>query len=169
LQARLPVGTLVATATAGSIPYFAPSLTFVDTLGLNDRHIARSEPATTTMAAVLDQTDNWAGVPGHMRGDGAYVLAQRPGVVFLGGANGSLRPWFLGDYQLIMSRAFQKTYVPWRLLVALPPVLRAWLEDEVDAESAKLPITLYVRRNSRAWEAVAKEGEPLLPPWKGGK
>jgi hypothetical protein len=164
LEGRLPGGTVVASATAGSLPYFAPSLVFIDTLGLNDPHIARSKPSATTLAEI-DLDENWIGVPGHMRGDGLYVLSRDPDVVLLGGANGSLRPWFLGDYQMIVSREFQQAYVPWRLHAPVPPAWLAWLEGEVDAESAKLPITLYVHRNSEVWAAITKEGAALPPPW----
>jgi arabinofuranosyltransferase len=165
LAARLPSGTMVASATAGSIPYFAPSLTFIDTLGLNDRHIARSAPATAALAAVLDRDESWADVPGHMRGDGLFVLSRSPDVVILGGANGSLRPCFLGDFQIIASPAYQRTYAPYRLLAVVPPASQKWLADDLDAESSKLPLTLYVRRDSRAREVIAKEGKPLPPPW----
>ena len=40
LRATYRPGTLVALHTAGSTPYFAPDLKFIDMLGLNDSHIA---------------------------------------------------------------------------------------------------------------------------------
>ena len=163
LAARFAPGTVVASATAGSLPYFAPALSFIDTLGLNDRHIARETPATLPRA--LADTDNWVGVPGHSRGDGAYVLARRPDIVILGGANGDLAPWFLGDYQLLLAKGFQMSYAPWRLLVEVPPSARPWVEDELDAASGRLRVTLYVRRDSPAWAVVAAQATPLPPPW----
>jgi arabinofuranosyltransferase len=163
LAARLPTGTLVASATAGSVPYFAPSLAFIDSLGLNDPHIARQSPAT--MPTALEALDGWTTVPGHLRGDGAYVLSRKPEVIMLGGANGDLLPWFLGDYQLVTSKTFQATYAPWRLLVVVPSPLHPWVADELDAETGHLPITLYVRRESPAWSVIAREGEALSPPW----
>jgi arabinofuranosyltransferase len=169
IEARLPPGALVASATAGSIPFFAPSLNFIDTLGLNDRHIARSAPATAALAAALDRDESWTEVPGHMRGDGLFVLSRSPDVVILGGANGSLLPSFLGDYQIVLGSAFRQAYAPWRLLAAVPAASRKWLADDLDAESSKLPITLYVRRDSRARNAIAKAGSPLPPPWTAGK
>ena len=163
LETGLAPGTLVATATAGSVPYFAPSLAFIDTLGLNDRHIARQSPAAIPVA--LDQAENWAAVPGHVRGDGDYVLSRHPEVIMLGGANGDIAPWFLGDYQVITSKAFQSAYAPWRLLVAVPPDLQPWVADEIDAKTGRLPVTLYVRRDTPAWSAMARKAEPLSPLW----
>ena len=72
----------------------------------------------------------------------------------LGGANGDLAPWFLGDYQLLMAKGFQAAYAPWRLLIDVPQSSRPWVEDEIDAGSGRLPLTLYVRRDSPAWAAV---------------
>ena len=167
LEARLAPGTLVATATAGSVPYFAPSLAFIDTLGLNDRHIARQSPAM--VPAALAAAENWAGVPGHLRGDGDYVLSRRPEVVVLGGANGDIGPWFLGDYQVITSKAFQDAYVPWRLLIAIPTSLRPWVADEIDAETGRLPVTLYVRRDTSAWSAIARDAAMLSPLWASAR
>jgi hypothetical protein len=156
--------TLVASATAGSLPYFAPDLSFIDTLGLNDRHIAHAPVAV--LPAALTNQDNWLGVPGHSRGDGAYVLHRRPDVVLLGGANGDLSPWFLGDYQLLLRKAFQTAYAPWRFLAEVPAAARPWVADELDGDSGRLPITLYVRRGSPAWSVVAASATPLPPPWR---
>ena len=163
LEARFPPGTLVAAATAGSVPYFARSLSFIDTLGINDRHIARAVPMP--MPRALSQPDSWSTVPGHRRGDGPYVLSRRPDVIMLGGANGDIDPWFLGDFQLLMSEGFRADYAPWRLLVAVPPSYQPWVVDQIDSQTGRLPITLYVRRDSRVWPVVAGQGEPLRPPW----
>lgn len=88
---RWPAGTVVALNTAGSTPYFAPRYTYIDMLGLNDRRIATRPVRQARLP--------WQRVPGHAKGDGAYVLAPprhphpRPG----GGHRGppahvSLRP-----------------------------------------------------------------------------
>jgi arabinofuranosyltransferase len=162
LERRLPPGTVVASATAGSLPYFAPSLSFIDTLGLNDRHIARQPPAALPRG--LPDADDWATVPGHVRGDGSYVLRRRPDVIILGGANGDIEPWFLGDYQLMMAESFRAAYAPWRLLAEVPSVAQPWLADELHA-SGRLPIVVYARRDSPAWAALSGQGEPVAPPW----
>ena len=163
LEDRLPPGTLVAAATAGSVPYFAPSLSFIDTLGINDRHIARAKPVALPHA--LFEPDGWFAVPGHRRGDGPYVLSRRPDLIMLGGAHGDIDPWFLGDFQLLMLEEFRADYAPWRLLVPVPSSYQAWVVDEIDFQTGRLPITLYVRRDSPAWPVIARQGEPLNAPW----
>jgi arabinofuranosyltransferase len=164
LAAMFPRGTWVATATAGSVPYFAPALSFLDTLGLNDRHIARQPPAALPLA--LQRSDSWTQVPGHLRGDGAYLLARRPDLVMFGGANGDLSPWFVSDYQILLSPAFRANYAPWRWFVAVPASARPWLADELDPATGRLPITLYVRHDSPAAAAVAAVATPLRPLWE---
>jgi hypothetical protein len=163
LKDRLAPGTLIAAATAGSLPYFAPSLSFIDTLGINDRHIARTVPAP--MPRALSKPDGWFAVPGHRRGDGPYVLSRRPDLIMLGGAHGDIDPWFLGDFQLLMSERFRADYAPWRWLVPVPPSYQPWVVDQIDSQTGRLPITFYVRRDSGVWPVVARQGEPLRPPW----
>ena len=163
LEDKLPPGTLVATATAGSVPYFARSLSFVDTLGLNDPHIASKTPAALPKA--LDDSDNWFAVPGHARGDGDYVLSRRPDAIMLGGANGDIAPWFLGDYQMLMSKSFRDAYAPWRLFVPVSASMKPSLAEHLDAASGRLPITLYIRHDSPVWPLIAREAEALPPPW----
>ena len=164
LAARFAPGTVVASATAGSLPYFAPALSFIDTLGLNDRHIARVPPAP--LPPVLANQDNWLAIPGHNRGDGAYVLGRRPDLVMLGGANGDLAPWFLGDYQLLMAQAFRDAYAPWRFFVEVPDLARPGVEDELEPGTSRLPITIFVRRDSRTWSVATAHATPLPAPWQ---
>ncbi|MBT3223268.1 MAG: hypothetical protein HN348_29700 [Proteobacteria bacterium] len=113
LEEHLPAGSLVATATAGSTPYFAPSLHFIDTLGLNDPNIA-----TRRIDAIRTR---WQYQPGHRKGNGAYVLQRQPDVIILGPAYGYLghvaNNWFLTDLELLESQTFWDEYVPyaWKL------------------------------------------------------
>ncbi len=148
LQAHLPPGALVATATAGSTPYFAPALRFVDSLGLNDRHIARR--------VVTHPTTSNQRIPGHGKGDGAYVLSRRPDVIILGPAEGYLgadpRVWFLTDFELLMSEEFHLRYRPYRF--------------RVDSSSER-PVTIYVRDDSAAAASLIALGTPMTPPWEG--
>jgi arabinofuranosyltransferase len=111
----LPPDTLVAAATAGTVPYYSRELRFVDTLGLNDAVIARRKvPLGVT---------RWQRVPGHKKGDGRYVLDRRPDVIILGGAQGwlgeSLRWWFLGDYELLLDPEFYREYTPHEIKILL--------------------------------------------------
>lgn len=145
LSEHLPPGALVATATAGSTPFFAPELRFIDTLGLNDRQIARRNP--------VPLETRWQRVPGHRKGDGAYVLSRAPDVVILGPAEGYLgapaRAWFLGDFELITSAEFHARYRPVRFALG---------------KTSDLVLTAWLRRDSPAAEQLASLGEPLRPP-----
>ena len=105
LRAHYRPGTLVALHTAGSTPYFAPDLTFIDMLGLNDSHIARRRIDRLELYA-----QRW---PGHAKGDGAYVLARQPDVIILGPAQGTNpdEPFLLSDIELGESPRFAEEYV----------------------------------------------------------
>lgn len=107
LRGAVPAGTVVATNAAGALPYTS-RLPVIDMLGLTDRTIARSRP----------DVRQWVG---HERGDGAYVLGRRPGLIVLGGAEGALEPWpFPGDQQLFHAPQFHTAYVPMRARVPGP-------------------------------------------------
>lgn len=91
---------VLATNTAGSIPYFS-RLKTIDMLGLNDLHIAHRPIANLGM-----------GKPGHEKGDGVYVLSRRPDYIHLGSSLGSVRPdhGFLGDKEIFAQPLFQQLY-----------------------------------------------------------
>lgn len=99
-----PAGSLVALHTAGSTPYFAPENTYIDMLGLNDRHIARRKIPSYQLS--------WQWAPGHGKGDGKYVLSRKPDYIILGAALGvSVEdPWFLSDAELRDNPEFHQTY-----------------------------------------------------------
>jgi len=99
-----PSGSLIALHTAGSTPYFNRDKRFIDMLGLTDRHIARRD--------VGDPILRWQEIPGHAKGDGAYVLARKPDFVIAGPADGSNidRAWFLSDYELHRLPEFDACY-----------------------------------------------------------
>ena len=162
LEVNLPAGATVATATAGSTPYFAPSLRFIDMLGLNDRHIARRE--------VRQLTTKWQHTPGHLKGDGAYVLNRAPDVIILGPAHGFLgkRPtdWFLTDFELLQSAEFAARYRPYRFIVEIPPesIKRRPLPLRVD-RNPQVRLILYLRTDSPAVAPLQSLGTPLrFPP-----
>jgi arabinofuranosyltransferase len=99
-----PAGSLVALHTAGSTPYFAPENTYIDMLGLNDRHIARRKIPSYQLS--------WQWAPGHGKGDGEYVLSRKPDYIILGAALGAhaQNPWFLSDVELRDNPEFHQTY-----------------------------------------------------------
>jgi arabinofuranosyltransferase len=104
LQSTQPAGTVVALNTAGSTPYFAADLKFIDMLGLTDAHIARR--SITRFQAPLQH------LPGHSKGDGSYVLSRRPDIVIIGPAEGwpVERALFLSDLELQQNSAFLEAY-----------------------------------------------------------
>ncbi|HJX53053.1 MAG TPA: hypothetical protein VJ801_09840, partial [Polyangia bacterium] len=63
------------------------------------------------------------------------------------------------------SGRFRADYAPWRLPVPVPSSYQPWVVDQIDPQTGRLPIVLYVRRDSPVWPVVARQGEPLKPPW----
>jgi hypothetical protein len=98
LKAELPAQTVIATNTAGSIPYYSGFKT-IDMLGLNDAHIAHSEIANFG-----------AGSPGHEKGDGNYVLSLAPDIIEFRWSNGGSEPEYLGDRQIDENPSFHQNY-----------------------------------------------------------
>ena len=99
-----PEGSLVALNTAGSTPYYATRHRYIDMLGLNDRHIAKRLVWKTELA--------WQNVPGHLKGDGDYVLSRCPDFIIVGPAEGAdiSRPWFLSDLEMSRDPRFAQNY-----------------------------------------------------------
>lgn len=69
LKKVLPGDAWIAVTAAGRIPYFAERRT-LDMMGLSDAHIARA-------AAMTEASE----VAGHLKGDGKYVLDQKPDAI----------------------------------------------------------------------------------------
>jgi len=131
IEQNWPKGSLVALNTAGSTPYFAPDLRFLDMLGLNDRHIAHRRITSYQLY--------WQHVPGHSKGDGAYVLSRRPDYIILGPAAGGTasNPWFLSDLELSQSPEFLRDYAMHQVML-----------NAGDAGSERFVFTYYQRRAS---------------------
>lgn len=73
VEKHWPKKSVIAVSPAGTLPYLLPEYTYIDTFGINDKHIARApalEPENE------DQRDIFQ--PGHMKGDGEYVLSRKP-------------------------------------------------------------------------------------------
>jgi arabinofuranosyltransferase len=93
-----PPDAVLATNIAGSIPWVSGLVT-IDTLGLNDVHIAHKE-----------MRHMGRGRAGHEKGDGAYVLSREPDYVLFGSSKGARRPRFVGDRQLYENEDFHEQY-----------------------------------------------------------
>jgi hypothetical protein len=100
LKENVPPNSVIATNTAGSIPYFS-KLKTIDMLGMNDEHIAHRK--------IPSLGKGWAG---HEKGDGAYVLSIRPDYIQLGSKLGSKHPSkrFLSDNEIYKSPMFLRMY-----------------------------------------------------------
>lgn len=97
LRKHAPPDAVLATNTAGSIPFFS-KLKTIDMLGLCDEIIAHRE------------VHLGRGIPGHEKGDGLYVLSRKPDYIQFGSASGSARPSFLGDREIAQSPEFKRDY-----------------------------------------------------------
>lgn len=132
-----PAGSTVALSTAGSVPYYAMQHRYIDMLGLNDPVIARREVNEIRLANQK--------LPGHLKGDGAYVLARQPDYIILGPAQGTPadQPWFLSDLELQESPEFHRRYymVQVQLDVSAVPDHEAYPVTS----SGKLLFTYYQR------------------------
>ncbi len=113
IETTWPKGSVVALNTAGSIPYFAENHVFIDMLGLNDPVIAKRKIESLEL--------KWQYLPGHLKGDGDYVLSRYPDFVVLGPADGreiyvpqgmeTPMPWFLSDLELSRNPIFSQLYI----------------------------------------------------------
>jgi len=161
LQAHLPAGSLVAVSTAGSTPYFAPSLSFIDMLGLNDRTIAHR--------TIGEQKTVWQWLPGHGKGDGTYILQRGPDVILLGPADGysgdDPTHWFLSDYELLTNPEFHDRYERYVFLVPVPlDVARERPYAFLGEREPLLIITAYLRKDSPAAAQLRPSGLPAPRP-----
>ncbi len=162
LERRLPAGALVATATAGSMPYFAPSLSFLDTLGLNDPFIARS--------ALVRGAEGPGSLPGHRKGNAAYVLSRRPDVILLGTAEGILgrRPIFAVDASLLEAPNFRARYAPFLIWAPVLPEERSHprVARLLDSTGSRIPVTVYLLDDAPAAGVLREQATRLVPPWQ---
>lgn len=99
--------SVVALNTAGSTPYVADSMEYIDMLGLNDLAIARRKD--------VPREGPWLHTIGHLKGDAASVLARHPDYIIVGPADGTTvqrreKVFFLGDYELANSAEFLRDY-----------------------------------------------------------
>lgn len=86
---------LLAVTAAGALPYFS-GFRSLDMQGLNDRHIAQQPP----------QKGAWLA---HDRGDGKYVLDQKPDLMVFGGVIGG-PPKFVSGSQMYRDKRLKRHY-----------------------------------------------------------
>ena len=98
LRDNLDPDMVIATNTAGSIPYYS-GLKAIDMLGLNDAHIAHT---------AID--DMGSGRAGHEKSDGDYVLSRKPDYILFDSAMGSRKPRHTSDRDLWDNPRFREEY-----------------------------------------------------------
>lgn len=126
LKANFPADTVLATNTAGSVPYFSGFRT-IDMLGLNDAHIAHRE-----------MPGMGKGRAGHEKADGAYVFERDPDVVQFGSARGRKRPVFRSDRELRRQPGFEERYAFKRYRLPSGANLELWVR-RTWVESGRAP------------------------------
>jgi len=99
-----PKPLTIAVATAGATPFVAAHHTFIDTLGLNDTHIAK-HPVGPPLGFAQE-------IPGHAKGDAQYVLRRAPDIIVFGPATGftAQTPVFRMDFELLDEPEFFECY-----------------------------------------------------------
>jgi hypothetical protein len=132
IKEHWPHNAIVAGNIAGSLPYFSDISTFIDMLGLNDYTIAKRKVSYDYSFFIRQAFDinrlvtaqgrseiihnitskylSWQLIPGHGKGDGKYVLSRKPDYIIIGPAEGDIKPWFLGDKEIISSPVFYDNY-----------------------------------------------------------
>jgi hypothetical protein len=140
IETKWPPGTRVALNTAGSTPYHAAGYTYIDMLGLNDRHIAARSLKRLRVP--------WQRIPGHAKGDGRYVLDLKPDVIILGPAEGVTAdaPWFLGDHEIRDLPRFRREYRVQREVIDVRD--RPGYEAYPATRTGRLVFTYYVRQDT---------------------
>jgi hypothetical protein len=103
---------VIATNTAGSIPYYS-GLKTIDMLGLNDAHIAHRE-----------MPDMGARYAGHEKADGRYVLDRKPDYIQFWSSLGWETPVFRSDKELYALPEFHEEYELRRITLPSGKILR---------------------------------------------
>jgi len=146
INAHWAQGSVVGTNVAGTA-YFADRLIFIDMLGLNDSVIANEAPAN------LDLPTNK--MIGHLKADGAYVLARRPEYIILAGGNTlgqkkGVPGYLISDYELLNSPEFADNYRNCELDLPISDDVNRQLPPDVFRPAPKqLGFVYYQRRDLR--------------------
>lgn len=117
---------VLATNTAGSVPYFS-GLKTIDMLGLNDEHIAHVQVESMGR-----------GRAGHEKADGRYVFDRQPDIVQLGSARGRAKPAFRSDRQLFRQPGFEQRYQLRRVRLPSGATATFWVRREA-LEDGRFP------------------------------
>jgi hypothetical protein len=139
LDTALPNNELIATNSAGAIPFFASRDRFIDMLGLCDTTISHREN--------MPMLAPWQHVPGHEKGDGNYVLSRKPDIIILGPANGAdNKAWFLSDAEMLSNPIFKHEYEKQKVRIPASYLkLNSMVVFRQDTPTDSLTFTYYKR------------------------
>lgn len=100
------VGSRIGINMAGYIPYKTLNHEYLDMHGLNDRHIARHKVSKDFLVE-----KNITEI-GHLKGDGKYIMEQKPDYIIFGGAVGIVnsRAVYVAEYELLTDDNFINNY-----------------------------------------------------------
>ncbi|MBM3962536.1 MAG: hypothetical protein FJ306_11630, partial [Planctomycetes bacterium] len=145
---------LLAVDAAGALPFYS-GLPCLDLLGLCDRAIA-----TTPLPAWLDTTlPGTPKPPGHLRGNGRYVLDRAPDLVVFGPPPGRPLPVFASGAEAEEDARFRDGYRLVQLDLGVRPL--------VGGAQAALTAPMWVRLDGRAG-VVRSAAEVAMPAWLFG-
>lgn len=135
ITSHWPENSLIALNAAGALPYYAPGYRYIDMLGLTDRHIGHRRLESPEAIRIASSKP-----PGHLKGDGKYVLSRKPDYIIFGDAWGSAAPDFPSDHEIAAQPEFERFYERIEVFTEPPPSLTPALQHAVEIhkqESAK--------------------------------
>ena len=138
LKKHLPPDARIALNPAGAIPYYSRLYAY-DMLGLTDRHIGRATVA-----------EMGSGLAGHEKGDGAYILDQRPEVILFG--NVSIVPLGPIEFRDMRWTTLLKSEIE---ISRDPRTLKLYVLDQAPLGDGRYLV--FLRRN----DVVLGNNEPL--------
>jgi len=150
IKKNWPENSLVALNTAGSTPFYS-GVPAIDMLGLNDKVIARQP--------IPKRRLKWQYIPGHVRGDGSYILSRKPEYIIIGSALGSSKAWFLSDLEVLEQKKFYDEYS--YNIVSIRNKLRSEIEPYV---RLGLPGNIFFKAVKDTYEYV-KNIEDIPTPY----
>ena len=145
---------LLAVDAAGALPFYS-GLPCLDLLGLCDRTIATT-PLPAWLATTLAGTPK---PPGHLRGNGRYVLDRAPDLFVFGPPPGRPLPVFASGAEAEEDARFRDGYRLVQLDLGVRPL--------VGGQTTAITVPLWVRLDGRAG-VVRSDDAVTIPAWLFG-
>jgi hypothetical protein len=120
LKQSFPAQTTVALNAVGVIPYYTGFYTY-DMLGLTDKYIARTSVP-----------DPGKGLAGHEKGDGRYILKQKPDIILMG--NVTILPSPMVSGQPVRFVAVKRSETE---MIHDPDLVRFYVPDDIPVKDGR--------------------------------